>query len=380
MPYGTHFLGNYDYANNKNIDFIFTLPQQGVNAEFSHVNNTWNVNGISKKSYTLHLSADRKQILDQDNHVICEIVIQKTKTNKGEVDQPWIRMVDNDCANDILNNSGRYDTDGDNLFAKAASDEDDRPFYLQNNASKKETFTAYLQIATIDECYPLLLKNSFFNAKFLRPINAWGKVDSKIDATNYPQEIFPTNLLDARDWRDYEIPLSCAGNRYPEQKMVPWDFYNIFAVSVNYDDIMTDHAAEKSVRDDITDALVNGKVGAVYDAYKGKLLKANKIQALNKEYLKVEDIPAQKIVCTWNHTDKHYTNVPAGTNTDVTDFAAPQSKITYTNNGGNVHNFHLFIPVTIQYGWGHLKENTLKVWTVLTIQKTEGSGENAKRY
>ena len=371
----------YDYRNNKNIDFMFTVPQKDVNAEFSHTNNTWDVYGISGDKYTLRLSGDRKQIIDQNNKVICEIIMQKTKTNNGEVDQPWIRMVDNDDANDILNNSGRRNTAGDDMFGTKVKDasEGDYPFYLQNNADKKETFTAYLQIVTLDDCNQLLLKNSYFNAKFLRPINVWGKKDSKIDATNYPQEIFPTNLLDAVDWRGYEIPLSCAGNRYPEQKMVPWDFYNIFNVSVDYDAIMTDHAAEKSVRDDITEQLESKSVSAVYDAKKGDLMAASKIQALNKNYLKIEDIPAQKIECSWTHN--HYTkDVKSGSNSAVTDFAAPQSKITYTNNGGNVHTFHLFIPVTIQYGWGHKKENTLKVWTVLTIQKTEGSGTNAKKY
>ena len=381
MPYGTHF-NKYNYADNKNIDFMFTLPQKDLNAEFSANGNSWKVKGISGTEYTLTLSADRKQILDQHNDVICEIVVQKTKTNKGEVDQPWIRMVDNDCANDILNNSGRYTADGDNMFEEKVKDasEGDYPFYLQNNAEKKETFTAYLQIVTLDECNPLLLKDAYFNAKFLRPINAWGKVDSKIDATNFKQEIYPTNLLDARDWRDYELPLSCAGNRYGDRGMVPWDFYNVFAVSVNYDDIVTDHAAEKDVRDEITAALASGKVSAVYDANKGKMKKASQIQALNKEYLSVDATPTSyKDICNWGHDSKHYTTYTAGENAAVQDFSAPQTKISYTNNGGNVHTFHLFIPVTIQYGWGHKPANTLKVWTVLTIQKTEGSGTNAKK-
>ena len=82
-----------------------------------------------------------------------------------------------------------------------------------------------------------------------------------------------------------------------------------------------------------------------------------------------------------NHKHSHVPPYAAGDNTDVHDLSAPQTKITYTNNGGNVHDFHLFIPVTIQYGWGHKKENTLKVWTVLSIQKTEGTGDTAaKKY
>ena len=69
---------------------------------------------------------------------------------------------------------------------------------------------------------------------------------------------------------------------------------------------------------------------------------------------------------------------------------APQTRIEYTNNGGNVHDFHLFIPVYIQYAWGHgpngtfnhLKSgnpNTLKVWAIVTIQKTQGSEASAKK-
>lgn len=95
------FFSKYVYTQNGkniNIDFEFTLPVQGVNAEFNHINGAWNVTGYSGHKYSLHLSDDRKAIMDEHNCMISEIFSVNS--------QPYIRLVDNDCTNDILNYSG----------------------------------------------------------------------------------------------------------------------------------------------------------------------------------------------------------------------------------------------------------------------------------
>jgi hypothetical protein len=357
----------YDYTNNKNISFEFTLPAKGKNAEFDANNDgTWKVKGISTHEYTLKLSADKKAIIDEHDCKIVEIL---------DIDgQPYIRMNDNDCANDILNYTGRYDQDGTDLSKEGTSD----PFYLNNGGDKgKETFTAYLKIKTNDPCYELLLKSRFFNAKFLRPINVWGKKDAKVDAKNEVQYILPTDLLTGKDWRDYTLTLDrdLNGDDNYADGTIGWDFYNIYAISTVYDEIYTDHAAETTVRDAVAKALNDGtKLSQIFSNTKSSLNKVKEIPALNENYLKVTAAAQYD-----------------GVNIDKKQYkTAPQTRIEYTNNGGNVHDFHLFIPVYIQYAWGHgpngtfkhLKTNnpnTLKVWTIVTIQKTEGSDASAKK-
>ena len=362
----TKKFSKYDYTNNKNISFEFTLPVEGQNAKFSHNKGSWKVNGISGHEYTLKLSADNKAILDEHDCKIVEII--------DKAGQPYIRMNDIDCANDILNKTGRYDQDGVDLSKEGTSD----PFYLNNGGDKdKETFTAYLKIKTNDPCYELLLKSRFFNAKFLRPINVWGDKDNKFDAKNEVQYIYPTDLLTGKDWRDYTLTLDrdLNGDNNYADGTIGWDFYNIYGVSTVYDEIYTDHAAEKDVRDAVAKALNDGtKLSKIFADSKSALNKVSEIPALNPSYLKVTALAQYDGVVI---NKKQYKT-------------APQTRIEYTNNGGNVHDFHLFIPVYIQYAWGHgpngtfnhLKTgnpNTLKVWAIVTIQKTQGSEASAKQ-
>jgi len=350
----------YDYTNNKNISFEFTLPVEGVNAEFSHVNGTWDVYGYSGAKYTLHLSADKKQILDQHGagDVIAEIV--------DKDGQPYIRMVDNDCANDILNHSGRYDDFGHDKAMEGSS----TPFYLENG-SNKESFTAYLLIKTNDECYELLLDNRYFNAKFLRPINVWGKSYNWNDAFNAVQVLNPTELLVAKDWRDYDIKLDVDWNdgnntAYTfKEGEIGWDYYNIYEVSVKYDEIFTDHAKELQDRKDIEAALANKEtIPSIIKNF--TLNRVSEIPALKDPYLKVKAV--DNSLKTYNTAGK------------LIGTKAPQTVLEYTNNGGNVQDFHLFVPISVYYGWGHKAGNTFKVWATINVKKTTGTdSQEAKK-
>lgn len=350
----------YDYTNNKNISFEFTLPVEGVNAEFSHVNGTWEVYGYSGVKYTLHLSADKKQILDHHGagDVIAEIV--------DKDGQPYIRMVDNDCANDILNHSGRYDDFGNDKAKEGSS----TPFYLENG-SNKESFTAYLLIKTNDECYELLLDNRYFNAKFLRPINVWGKSYNWNDAFNAVQVLNPTELLVAKDWRDYDIKLDVDWNdgnntAYTfKEGEIGWDYYNIYEVSVKYDEIFTDHAKELQDRKDIEAALANKEtIPSIIKNF--TLNRVSDIPALKDPYLKVKAV--DNSLKTYNTAGK------------LIGTKAPQTVLEYTNNGGNVQDFHLFVPISVYYGWGHKAGNTFKVWATINVKKTTGTdSQEAKK-
>ncbi len=355
-------------GKNINVDFEFTLPVKGVNAEFSHTNGTWKVKGISGREYTLSLGKNAK---GEDNKGIWDdcnpktLIAQITDGVDGDGNTvPFIRLEDNDCANDILNYAGRYDANGANMAKEGESD----PFYLNNpdgDAANRQTFTTYLQIKTKDDpCYELLVKNPYFNAKFLRPINVWGSYYEWNDAFNAVQTLYPSDLLTAKDWRDYTITLDIDKNF--KEGEIGWDFYNIYALSIDYNEIYTDHAAEKSVRDAVAAGFKSIPVSKLFTNNKGQLNKVSEIPSLKNPYLRI--LALDNSLKTYNAAGK------------IIGTKAPQTPLEYTNNGGNVQDFHLFVPVYIQYAWGHNLNhykgapNTFKVWTVIKVHQTTGAG------
>jgi transposase-like protein len=384
-------------GKNINVDFEFTLPVKGVNAEFDYSTDVnpftqektyyWTVKGISGRTYKLTLGANEdgepnKGIWDDCNPktLIAQIVTKE----EGKDKVPYIRLEDNDCANDILNYAGRYDANGANMANESESD----PFYLNNpegDAANRQTFTTYLQIKTKDNpCYELLVKNPYFNAKFLRPINVWGSYYEWNDAFNAVQTLYPSELLSAKDWRDYIITLDIDKNF--KEKEIGWDYYNIYALSIDYDEIYTDHAAEKSVRDAIAAGFKSIPVSKLFSNNKSQLNKVSEIPSLKNPYLRILAL-----------NDKLETTQKINGKDVVVGIKAPQTPLEYTNNGGNVQDFHLFVPVYVQYAWGHnLKHyqekdwsgkvtaehpNTFKVWTVIKVHQTTGSGSaEAKKY
>ena len=386
-------------GKNINVDFEFTLPVKGVNAEFSYAIDKnqftgeetyyWTVRGISGRVYKLTLGNNAKGEPNKGIWDDCNpktLIAQITDGVDGDGNTvPFIRLEDNDCANDILNYAGRYDANGENMAVESSSD----PFYLNNpegDAAKRQTFTTYLQIKTKDDpCYELLVKNPYFNAKFLRPINVWGGYYEWNDAFNAVQTLNPSELLSAKDWRNYTITLDVDKN-FDKEGEIGWDYYNIYALTIDYNEIYTDHAAEKSVRDAIAAGFKSISVSKLFNNNKGQLNKVSEIPSLKNPYLRVLALD-----------DKLETTVKQNGKDVVIGIKAPQTPLEYTNNGGNVQDFHLFVPVYVQYAWGHnLKHyqektpwgqvigehpNTFKVWTVIKVHQTTGSGSSeAKKY
>jgi hypothetical protein len=357
-------------GKNINVDFEFTLPVKGVNAEFSHDKGTWKVKGISGREYTLSLGANAKGEANKGIWDDCNpktLIAQITDGVDGDGNTvPFIRLEDNDCANDILNYAGRYDANGANMANESESD----PFYLNNpegDAANRQTFTTYLQIKTKDDpCYELLVKNPYFNAKFLRPINVWGSYYEWNDAFNAVQTLYPSDLLSAKDWRNYDITLDIDKNF--KEGEIGWDYYNIFALSIDYNEIYTDHAAEKSVRDAVAAGFKSIPVSKLFTNNKGQLNKVSEIPSLKNPYLRI--LALDNSLKTYNAAGK------------IIGTKAPQTPLEYTNNGGNVQDFHLFVPVYVQYAWGHNLNhfkgapNTFKVWTVIKVHQTTGAGSS----
>ncbi len=44
--------------------------------------------------------------------------------------------------------------------------------------------------------------------------------------------------------------------------------------------------------------------------------------------------------------------------------------LAYTNNGGVVQPFHIYVPISIEYSWGAVAKWTQKVWAVITVDPT----------
>ena len=355
MPNPEKF-SKYDYTDGKNTSFRFVLPKKGVNAEFDAVDDTWTVPAYSKyhggiSEYTLHLAEpvteangqiSYKAIYDQDDVCIVRI-------NGNRIEYQY-----NDHSDDILNWTGRYDNDGKNNYDE----------YMKSLM----TFTSYIEIYTQDGpvCYNLLLENRFFNAKFERPINPWAKNATWTDALNAVEKINVSDLLTIKDWRDYTVDLKKKENN--AEKNIGFGFYNICELFAPYSEIRTDHAAEPEFRNEITSKLKNDKFIAqeaiINYIDNDKLDLASEIPALYPAYLQSKE------------------NVVNG---------LKQSVITYTNNGGNVQKFHLFVPIYIKYNWGEFDNawttdgetttwpfnpSTFKVWAIIEVDATTG---NAKK-
>ncbi len=352
MPNPEKF-SKYDYTDGKNVSFRFVLPQKDVNAEFDAVDGTWTVPAYSKyhggiSEYTLHLDEpvteangqiSYKAIYDQDDVCIVRIVGNR------------IEYQYNDHSDDILNWTGRYDNDGKDIYNE----------YMKSLM----TFTSYIEIYTQDGavCYNLLLEDRFFNAKFERPINPWAKNATWTDALNAVEKINVSDLLTIKDWRDYAVDLAKKVNN--AEGKIGFGFYNICELFAPYSEIRTDHAAEPEFRTEITAKLAADKFIAqeaiVKYVAEDKLDLASDIPALYPAYLQSKE----KVVN-----------------------GLKQSEITYTNNGGNVQKFHLFVPVYIKYNWGEFDNawtadgetttwpfnpSTFKVWAIITVDATTGN-------
>ena len=346
------------------VSFRFILPKKDVNAEFDATvdeatygpnNGTWTVPAYSKfhggqSEYTLHLDEpfveangeiSYKAIYDEYNVPIVRIVGNR------------IEYQYNDDSDDILNWTGRYDNDGKNIYAE----------YMKSLM----TFTSYIEIYTQDGpvCYNMLIKNALFNAKFVRPINPWAANHTWTDALNKKETLNVSDLLTIKDWRDYSIDLKNKVKYDDAKKLIGFGFYNICELFAPYDEIRTDHAAEPSLRTEISSKLATDKYIAQEAIIKyvedGKLDLASDIPALTNTYLQSKESVVN---------------------------ALKQSVITYTNNGCIVQKFHLFVPIYIKYNWGEydntwttdgvnkawtFNPSTFKVWAIISVDATTGN-------
>ena len=378
----------WNYETNKyvgDVTFQFRLPKKGENADFSaDKDGQWKVKGISGNEYTLKLNNAKNQIIALKNEKAGmsanEVICTLDKTNgiihyngrledlqslksKGVID-PYEAIQDdkvNGAASDILNYIGMFDATGKNQ----------KEFYVTKQQDK--AFTAFVEIKVANEaCYDPIIGHNFFNVRFLRPINVWPAETSITDAPNATQFIDIWKLLYIRDWRTYAVvpagkeqqfgKAAVAGTGLDGKKHngnfdegnVTYQFYNISNLYVQRDSIRSDAYLEADKRVVLTNA----------DDIK-KLYSIDDIPALTNgptQYLKI---------ITAAQADKTTYSV-AGVAGQVAS-KKYDDVLAYTNNGGVVKPFHIYVPIAVEYAWGALDIYTQRVWAVITVDPTVGN-------
>jgi len=278
----------------------------------------------------------------------------------------------NSAASDILNYVGMYDNKG-NLLKDSYLDGQD--------ATKDRAFTAFINIkVTNNVCYDPLIGKNTFNVRFLRPVNMWPAETEWTDAPNATQ-IYPIwKLVYIRDWRQYAVvPLNetqqfgktavsgtgLDGKNHKgdfAEGNVPYQFYGIENLYIKRSEIRSDAhkaPADRVIKTNAADIIANTLPITSIPSLTG-----TNASGATWQFLKI---------FAWD-TDEATTKTNAGAAaTGLDESAAWNDVLAYTNNGGVVKTFHVYVPISLKYPWGGLTDWTQKVWAVITINPTQGN-------
>ena len=283
------------------------------------IENSWIVNGVTGNQYLVFVNtngnqdwieiAGYKDVVDGKVHSIAnskeKIVVKLVRELNNAVTGgkgAKIAVMPNRYAQDIINYVGRYD-----MFAN-----DNNTTYLD---SEDKTFTAFIGIEHNSDCYSLMMPNSYFKARFLRPINATRLEKKWTDAVNVVQTVdVAKDLVKLIDWRGYQLTTANDDSK----KTVDAKFYGIADSTyhhfyVDTTAIYTDHGLAVGSR------VVKNTVA--------------EIEALAKR----EDFESLKSKFLY--------------------FDGTKGTLNYRNNETNVGTFHLYVPVFIAYSFGEFDYN-----------------------
>ena len=167
-----------------------------------------------------------------------------------------------------------------------------------------------------------------FRANYRQPVEVAGVAqDYFIDAVDFGRDgsyITLKDLIAPVDWRGYAFGMNQGDENYNY-----WGFYGVIKVNVN----------TKAITCSLTD---DGKVPVTVD-----------LDTMDKEQLKGElkvDEPMRNNDGTIM-TDKDGNEITVGDYIDSID-DGDYGFLVYRNNGTVVKDFDLYVPVTVQYGWG----------------------------
>ena len=185
-----------------------------------------------------------------------------------------------------------------------------------------------------------------FQADYIQPVKVTDTAtDNFVDAVDFGQEgsfITLKDLVAPKDWRGRVFGMN-EGDQYYNY----WDYYGIFKISVDVDAITCDLTPDKKVPVTI---LLEPKSK---DELKASLNVSEAMRDAEGNVMK----------------DDEGNVITIGAYIDGIDDGG-FGFLTYRNNGTYVKEFDLFVPVTVQYGWGIITtENPITVHVETTIKE-----------
>jgi hypothetical protein len=211
-----------------------------------------------------------------------------------------------------------------------------------------ETFTAYLKLTIPDACYPIDLRGSeWFNVRFVRPLTMeWNGEAVVTDAPNNWQNVNLADLVKVYDWRNYVGDPKNSVGANPDKKKFDFKYYQVTLLT-SLDDIVTDAHLATDVR-----------------PQNATTYKAN-VAAGDSPLKGVQTISWKKIV----GLELQY----------ITD-ASGNPVLQYKNNGGITGDFHIFVPVYMQYVFGQYKKSYQYTFTMLTVKSSVDQPTESKKH
>lgn len=218
-----------------------------------------------------------------------------------------ITLIKNDAAKDVLNAVG----------------------YAEKHSNITKEFNTFVGVAAKGGCdNAVIVKEDIFRTSWQRPINL-KEFDNKvaIDANTNENTIYLYKLLHLFDWRG-----ETKGYMWNDHQWF-WAYYNVKAITIDMDP---------------ENVLTNMHVG-------NKFVPLSTITTAAKLFaypsMKQESTKYTFNLSSYNRATK---------NQDLLDYMeANKDKfgaIYYANNGDNVTDFSVRIPVTIEYEWGYFKQ------------------------
>ena len=166
--------------------------------------------------------------------------------------------------------------------------------------------------ATYDSC-KLALREDNFNLRFLRPVDVLDNSNGEfIDAQANGSTVKVGDLFGLQDWRDVQLLQYSAGTYSAniENGVNLYDYYKFTQVFVDLDNATCDLTGTVEKLSNVTDKLVLDVVDGSNTVVGSNIVPISSVNNLNTY------------------------------------------KVRYMNNGGNVQDFNLWIPIEISYSWG----------------------------
>ena len=195
------------------------------------------------------------------------------------------------------------------------------------------------------------VKDASFIVSWERPINLITREENTVvDANTNGNTINFVDCLKFYDWRGYANGKATDANCEANQSNMwganqwYWAYYGINKIAVDFDGIKTNlnHGTTFVPLKDVTNELT--------------------LYLLDKNGSAVSTLPGQKYEYTFDISDYNYKALNSDLLTYMNGHKGEFGRIHYTNNGDNVGEFYLQIPLTIGYTWGEFETTvTLKV-------------------